>query len=246
MKNQFKIQGLILRKFDLNEADQILTILTKDHGKMSFLAKGIRRIKSRFCGKAELFYEVEIDAFQGKGICLVNEINLINSRSFFDSELETKSVLFYISEITQKLIQDDQHINGAYELLLETLDHLNGKKDNIVLHAYLIKLLTKLGFMSPWNHCCRCNKKLNLNETNFLNQSEISIMRSEYASPLDKPVKPSFIKWINFMQSYPLSEINKVKIENSEENEVWNLIQCGLRNILDRSLRSEEFLLIKN
>lgn len=232
-----------MRKFDLNEADQILTVLTKDCGKISFLAKGIRRIKSRFCGKAELFYEVEINGFQGKGLCHLNEVNIINSRSFFDSDLNTKGVLFYIAEITQKLIQDDQCIDGVYELLLDTLNHLNGERDEIVLHTYLIKLLTKLGFMAPWDHCSRCNIKLDLNETNFLNHSEISILKSEYASPLDKPIKSSFIKWVNFMQSYPLSEINKVTINSDEQTDVWNLIQSGLRNILDRSLRSEEFLL---
>ena len=99
--------------------------------------------------------------------------------------------------------------------------------------------------MAPWNNCSRCNSKLDLNETNFLNHSEISILKSEYASPLDKPMKSSFIKWINFMQNYPLSEINRVIINKDEEKEVWNLIQSGLRNILDRSLKSEEFLFAK-
>jgi len=243
LKNQIKTEGVILRRFNLNEADQILTVLTKDEGKISFLAKGIRRIKSRFCGKAELFYEVKIDGAQGKSLYYLNEISVINPRSLFDSELRTKSILFYVAEITQKLIQDNQQIDGAYELLLDTLNHLNGEKDEIVFHSYLIKLLTKLGFMAPWNHCSRSNVKLDLMETNYLNHSEISLIKSEYASPIDKPLKSSLIKWVNFMQHYPLSEINKVNVKQGEQSEVWSLIQSGLRNILDKPLKSEEFLL---
>ena len=173
MKNQIKTKGIVLRRFDLNDADQILTILTKNGGKMSFLAKGIRKIKSRFCGKAELFYEVEINGHTGRSLNYINEISVVNSYSFFDSNINTQSILFYIAEITQKLIQDDQHIDGAYKLLLNTLNHLDSDKDKIVFHSYLIKLLTKLGFMAPWTHCSRSNIKLNLDENNFLCQKDI-------------------------------------------------------------------------
>lgn len=75
---QLSTQAVVLRRTEYGEADRILTVLTPDHGKLSLMAKGVRRIKSKLAGGIELFSVSDITYIPGRG-----EIGtLISSRLF--------------------------------------------------------------------------------------------------------------------------------------------------------------------
>ncbi len=65
--NQINTQAVILRRTDYGEADRILTLLTPDYGKLSLIAKGVRRIKSKLAGGIELFSISDISFIRGRG-----------------------------------------------------------------------------------------------------------------------------------------------------------------------------------
>lgn len=65
--NQIVTQGIILRRINYGEADRILTVLTPDQGKLSLVAKGARRIKSKLAGGIELFSISSITFIRGRG-----------------------------------------------------------------------------------------------------------------------------------------------------------------------------------
>ncbi|HSX07941.1 MAG TPA: DNA repair protein RecO [Candidatus Saccharimonadales bacterium] len=95
---QLVTTGIILGRLDYGEADRILTVLTPDHGKLSLLAKGVRRIKSKLAGGIELFS--------------VSNITYIKGRGSLDSLVSTRLVKHYGS-IVKRL---DRTMLG-YELL---------------------------------------------------------------------------------------------------------------------------------
>lgn len=64
--NQITTQAVILRRVDYGEADRILTLLTPDYGKLSLIAKGVRRVKSKLAGGIELFSISDISYIRGK------------------------------------------------------------------------------------------------------------------------------------------------------------------------------------
>ncbi len=64
---QLLTTGIILSRTDYGEADRIITLLTPDHGKLTLMAKGVRKIKSKLAGGIELFSVSNITFIQGKG-----------------------------------------------------------------------------------------------------------------------------------------------------------------------------------
>jgi len=246
MNNLCKTKGLILRRFPLNEADELVTIMTEDYGKIGAIAKGSRRIKSKFCGRIELFYEVFITYYQGRSLANLNEIEIVNVSPALDMNLKSKSILFCISEITQKLVADSQESPEIFELLRDTLAHFDEKNSETILYAYSIKLLTLLGFMSPWDICSRSNTKLNLSEALFLSTADASVIRSGYASPTDIRLTPSVVKWINYMQKEPFSRLKIVSPSHGEKTEVWAVIQSSFGNLLNFPFKSQAFLQFAN
>ena len=213
MNRQFKTDGIILKKINFNDADQILTVLTCDRGKISCIAKGCRRLKSKFCGRLETLYEVRLTGFEGRDLSHLDEIELLDARHLFDLHLSAKSALFTIAEITHRLIPDGQQTEGAYPLLLETICAI-GKtpdKSEMFVGAYLIKLLTLLGFMAP------------------------------FRIKTDIPC-PTMTKWGAFLQEKPFGEIARIAANKKEYSKLWDLLNSALRDILNSPLKSEAFL----
>ncbi|MBU0727516.1 DNA repair protein RecO [Patescibacteria group bacterium] len=244
MNKHTKTEGIILKRINLNDADQILTVLTKDIGKVCVHAKGCRRTKSKFCGKLDLLYKIKFTSFKGRNLEYLNEVEPIHNWEFHKADLRTQSILFYIAELTHRLIQDEQQIDGVYELAVDTLNQIDSEneKSELVLYAFTIKLLGLLGFMAPWNKCARSNKELDLSEPLFLSLQDGSVVRSGYNSPSDPRLTPPLIKWVNFMQKYPFPAIAKVAPNKGEKIQVWHLIKMMLENLLNYSIKSEEFL----
>jgi DNA repair protein RecO (recombination protein O) len=65
--NQFRTKGILLRRTNYGEADKIIQLLTPDHGRVSVMAKGVRRGKSKLAGGLELFAECDVTLLKGKG-----------------------------------------------------------------------------------------------------------------------------------------------------------------------------------
>ena len=64
----------MLRRVDFGEADRVLVLFTREHGKLSVVAKGIRRLSSRSAGHLELFTASEIQLAKGANLDVVTQV----------------------------------------------------------------------------------------------------------------------------------------------------------------------------
>ena len=241
MNKHFSTTGIVIRKTDLNEADRIITVLTEDRGKIDCIAKGARRFSSKFCGRLELFSQIKINCYQGRELAIINEAELISC--FSDTQdLRKHRVLFYLAELTNRLVHPSQQIEGAYQLIAETLSHIgSSEKTEILLHSYLIKLLTITGFIPPWNRCSKCGVPLDLEKSVRMSFNSSPICHG-CASASGEILNTAIIKLVNFMQNHPLSGILNVKPSAEESDFVWHWLRGILDELLSSPIKSEEFL----
>lgn len=95
---RFNTQAIVLRRTNFGEADRIITFITPDHGKLTAIAKGVRKSRSKLAGALEVFCVSQIMVLPGK-----NEINTLMS-----ARLER-----HYGNIVKKI----DRTNSAYELL---------------------------------------------------------------------------------------------------------------------------------
>lgn len=144
----FTTEGIILKHSNYGEADRVLTILTPFKGKISVVAKGIRRITSRRAGNVEPLNQVKLHLFQGPGIPILTEAQSIQTFPKIKSELSLSANGSHIVEITEKLSAENQANTAVYRLLLAVLQIIEKTPRQIFIRAYEVKLLTVLGFWS--------------------------------------------------------------------------------------------------
>lgn len=145
----YKTTGLIIKRINFSEADRILTVFTKEFGKIKVLAKGVRRITSRRGGNVELFNLTQITLHRGKNFDLLTEAQVINSFFNLRTDLNKIGLCYHLCEIIDGLCPEFQENYQIFDELIKLLNTLN--QQSVISHWEIINyfeifLLRELGF----------------------------------------------------------------------------------------------------
>lgn len=148
---QFKTEGIILKRKDFGEADRILTIFTKKFGKVSVLARGVRKITSRRAGNVELLNRVVVYLHKGKNFYILTEAESINTFEALKNDLTLSTYAYHLIELTDKLTAENQENQLLYENLVRCLEKISKNPRQVFIRAYEVKILSLMGFWSGKN-----------------------------------------------------------------------------------------------
>lgn len=139
------VEGIILKRTNFGEADRMLTVLTKNLGKITVIARGVRKITSRRAGNVELLNVVKLGLFKGKGYTLT-EAQSVQTFPRIKSNLATSTSAFHILELANKFLPENDPNFRVYDLIVATLKNLEENPRQIFIRAFEVKFLTLLGF----------------------------------------------------------------------------------------------------
>lgn len=141
-----KVEGIVLKRRNLGEADRILTVFTYQKGKISVLAKGVRRITSRRAGNVELLNRVSMFLYQAKTFLMLTEAVSLDTYQKLKEDLTLSAYAFHIIELVDKLTAENQENKVLYEHLVNVLQRLSRHPRQILGRAFEVKILSNLGF----------------------------------------------------------------------------------------------------
>ncbi|MFH1036646.1 MAG: DNA repair protein RecO [Patescibacteria group bacterium] len=161
----YRTKGMIIKKEDRGEADQLFTAYTEDFGKLEILGKAIRKTASKLRAGAEIFYLSEIEFIQGKGYKTLTDAILIEKFKNLRRDLNRLKVACQISEILDDLIRGQERDEEIWELLSDIFKKLNNlqfPQNNLQLiyHYFLFNFLSILGYQMELYACTSCAKKI--------------------------------------------------------------------------------------
>lgn len=157
MIRSFKTEGIILKRNNFGESDKVLTIFTKHSGKISVIAKGIRRTTSRKGGNLELFNQVRIFVAKGKNLDIVTEAEVIKTFKEWRGDLKKVAVAYHLCELVDKLSAEGVENDEVYEMLenylsnIATITNLPRQGESkagyeLLITNFEVSLLQALGF----------------------------------------------------------------------------------------------------
>lgn len=144
-----KIEGIVIKRRDYKEADKLITVFSKEKGKIILLAKGVRRLNSRKSSSVELFNRLNLYFLNNNNFNLLTETQLINSYSFWKNNLVRVGVAYYLCELIDKLLPEQQAHTDAYLLLENSLCLLEKAPLGSLIRSFEEKLLELLGYGLP-------------------------------------------------------------------------------------------------
>ncbi|MDQ3098499.1 MAG: DNA repair protein RecO [bacterium] len=148
MSRSRSLDCVILKRFDLGEADRVLIVFSRELGKISVMAKGVRRIVSRKAGSVEIGNNSRIFVVEGKNFYILQEVKILHAFLTLGTQLPIFKYGYYVLELVDKLTQPEEQQESVYKLLVEILQILNINPRKIFIRAFEIKLLHRLGFLT--------------------------------------------------------------------------------------------------
>ena len=151
ISHTYSTTGVILRRRNFGEADRLLTIYTQRLGKLTAIAKGVRKLTSRKKAAIELFTHAKLFFAKGKNLDILTQADIIDGFQPLRSSLHRASLAYQVAETLDRLTRDGQDHPQVFHLLLDTLKKLSLPATDLhqAIFNYQVNLLKLLGFGLP-------------------------------------------------------------------------------------------------
>ncbi len=239
---EYKYTGIILSKKDIGETDRIYTIYTLEKGRISAIARGVRKAKSKLAGHLENFYLVDLVVMKNKGMGNISGSIVENNFLNLHKNLETLSEVFEAIKIFDSLISSEEKDTRLFLLLLEYLSAVDrialktNKPKTIVkllAQGFIFKLLEMLGYKVEIRRCVKCGSGL-LKDNNFFSFSLGGIICNDCSKTAKDIifVSNNFIKIMRIFFQNNINSLSKLNIKQKDADELKKISNDFLKWIM--------------
>jgi DNA repair protein RecO (recombination protein O) len=166
LAGSLKTEGIVLRSLRYGEADRILHLYTPDRGRISAIAKGVRRAKSRFGGRLEPFFRLNLVLYEGRSELLtVTSAETVAAYPRLREDARALDGAARACEAVARVFDDGDPHAGVYHLLANELALLDGdpaRAGRANALAFRLKLLLAAGFAPHLAACTSCGEQEHL------------------------------------------------------------------------------------
>ena len=156
----YRDSAVVLRTHKLGEADRIITLLTRQHGRVRAVARGIRKTTSRFGGRLEPFMHVDVQLAEGRTLDVVTQVQTIDPfAQHLGADYAAYTAGTAILETAERLVQEDgEPAVPQYQLLVSALRALasNRQSPGLLLDSFQLRSLAIAGYAPSFGSCARC------------------------------------------------------------------------------------------
>ena len=169
----YKTEGIIIKRNNFLESSLILDIYTKDHGRVSAVARSARKAKGKLRGHLELFLNTDLVLAYGKSIDTITSSLTIESFSNLRNNLELSFSVYYFLELVNRMTAEEYRDERIFYLLKKSLlflDRLASDRENdrnCLILLFQINLLDLTGFSPELNKCVFCGKPIRSGNNHF-------------------------------------------------------------------------------
>jgi DNA repair protein RecO (recombination protein O) len=246
----YKTEAIVLRGMDLGEADRVLTVLTPRLGKLRVVAKGIRRPRSRLGGGLEPFSDVQLVLAVGRTFDVVTGVAVSDPHLGLRDDLEGTAAAWYLVELVDRFCEGSADSHGAFVLLAQALVALDAPPGSVrretVNRWFELHLLDAMGFRPELSQCLECGAPIEP-AGNVFSPVAGGILGPECAGVAGaagggRPVSPAALKVLRHLQRTELPGVLRLVLPGDVHREVERLLHATVSAILERELRSRDFL----
>ena len=154
----YRDEAVVLRTHKLGEADRIVTMLTKQHGKVRAVAKGVRRTTSKFGARLEPFMVADVQLYEGRSLDIVTQAESLGSYgALITADYPSYTAASAMVETADKLTEAEGSLQ-QYILLVGALRSLSRREHgaSLTLDSYLLRALSMAGWAPSFQDCSRC------------------------------------------------------------------------------------------
>ncbi|MDS1029463.1 DNA repair protein RecO [Bacillota bacterium LX-D] len=238
-----QVEAFVLNAKNFREADKIVTLFTKEQGKISALAKGIRKIKSKNRGALQPFSCSKVMLYKGQERNIITQCELIEGFPGLRKDLEHLSAASYQMELVQLLLPEEEKNQQVYILLSIALQLLVYEDLELVTRFFEVKLLNILGYQPELDACVLCGQPIQMGINTF-SAAEGGLLCSscQYNQSQCKKLNGSTLAIWKQLQKINPRHLNRLKISSNDRIILKETLADYLEFLLERKLKAAGFM----
>ena len=160
----FRDEAVVLRTHKLGEADRIITMLSRRHGKIRAVARGVRRTSSKFGSRLEPFSHIDLQFAEGRSLDVVTQVVSLDAfgdplagdyRAYTAGQVMLETADRLVTEQREPALQQFQLLVGALRSLGRGTSD-GPRPATMILDSYLLRAVAVAGYAPSFTDCARC------------------------------------------------------------------------------------------
>ena len=242
----YRTEALVLKSAPIGEAGLIITLYSRDAGKLRAVVRGVRRPTSKMVGHLEPLNRVELSLASPRleGMGTITQAQIVESFAALKASLEAVSKGIYLAELVDGFGAEGSANPELYSLLADTLRALNDSPEiELALRYFELHLLRCSGFMPELYICVECRQKLSPGEHLFSPEAGGTLcLRCHPAGARILRLSVQVLKVLRFLEKTTLPELSKLHTSRGLEEELKHLLSTTLKYWLDKEIQSKTFM----
>ncbi len=237
------VTGIVIRYVNYKEADRILSLFTRELGRVDVKARGCRRPKSPLLAASQPFVFGEFELFENKGRYTLNQCDVRESFHLLRSDIDAFAAGSCMLALVQHFVQEHEQNPALFSLLYHCLSFLAyGQCSPIDLAlCFILRCLNNEGYCPTITNCAVCGADLRVQETiRFSAHAGGAIC--EKCVPYAKKVSKLSLEAMRRMLNLQDDELERVKLPLKVQTELLDILQDYCQSILERETKAFSFL----
>ena len=241
----YRANAIVLKHVDWGEADRILTIFTREHGKLRVVARGVRKIRSRRAGHLEPFTHVVLQLAHSKSMPIVTQAETQESFEALRQSLEKIGQASYVVELLDKFTYEEGENIAQFDLLKRTLVRLqtDAHPPALVLRYYEIRLLDLAGFRPQLFTCVVCGEEIQP-EDQYFSAGRGGVVCPASARGLQGvvPITMDALRFLRHFQRSAFEQAMRADPTPEQAREMEMVLQHYITYVLEKGLNTPKFM----
>ena len=241
----YMAEAVVVRRISIGETDRVVTLFTRDKGKLNAIAKGARRPLSKLGGGSEPFTYSRVQLAVGQNLDVLTQVQVINAFPQLRRDLTLVGYASYFLEVIDVGVVERQPAPELWDLLVGALTILEvAPRPDILARAFELAATSLLGYEPQLQKCVRCSHEVTDAGAVFHPLRGGALCgRCAYRAPGGVPVSPEALLLMRRIASVPLLEAQRLPISDEACQEMARCLIPYVRHRLEAPLKSLEFLL---
>ena len=239
----YRVSAVVLRQRDLGEADRIVVLYTRDRGKLSAVAKGVKRPRSKMAGGLQLFTHAEILLALGRTLEVITQVRPVEAFYQLRTDMARFAHASCAVELLDVLTEEHAPDPELFELLVAVLHALDAAGDPAtLLRGFELKLLTRLGYGPELATCVSCGTEVEGGSIGFAT-AEGGVVCARCVTALGLgTISANALRAMRDLVRMSPEELTRRRLSRAAREEVARIMRAFVDYQLPRRLRSAEFL----
>lgn len=238
--------AFVLRTYSLREADKICLFFARESGKVRGVARGARRLHSRYGASLEAFTEVSLVYFQqeNRELVSISSCDILRSPWRAGVSSERLAVYHYLSELIAEFLPEQEPNERIYRLIgatLRAIEDASAERLLALVRYFEIWLLKLSGFCPDWRRCAECDAHLMEAGAIWLTPEGVP-QCADCSGRVGDPLTGPAWTMVRQILTLPPQSFLTMSADWRALHQVGGLVVRLIQRVLERELRSYQFL----